>query len=131
MSLPENVMKDLVALHLAGESSAETSALAEEYLKKHPEWREPVRAADAKAVPSGEMAALRRVKEWLFLRSLFLGMGIFFAMLPLSVVGRNDKIVFLMWRDAPPGVTVASLSIAAASWVARYVMIRQLRRSGL
>jgi hypothetical protein len=132
MNLPESVMKDLVALHLAGEASAETSKLAEEYLGRHPELRGgAIGGAAVRLPPSGEMAALRRVKEWLFLRSLFLGMAIFFTMTPMIFVWRGGEVVFLMWRDAPLGLTLAAISIALASWVARYVMIRQLRGSGL
>jgi hypothetical protein len=132
-----DVMKDLMVVYLSGEASADTRALVEEYARSHPEYAALLRAASATgeletAPPAqdSEMRTLKMTRQFVFLRSLFLGMGIAFTFMPFTIVVRSGNIAFLLYRDVP-ALAVSFWSIAAASWVACYVMHREVRKAGL
>lgn len=136
MELAPSVMKDLMVVYLGGEASPETRTLVEEYARAHPDYADLLRkagAADLPATPppaSVEVSALRLTRQHIFLRSLFFGMGLAFTLIPFTFVFRNGTIAFLLYRDVP-GIGAAFWSIAAASWVAYYLMHREVRKAGL
>lgn len=131
----EDVMVDLGALVDAGEASAGSAKVVEEYRKAHPgvvgEMKERLAAGPPEAVRQDEeMAALRRTRQAIRLRSVFMAMGIAFTLLPLSVRGGAEGVRFVFFPHET-GVIAAFWSIAAASWVAMWVMGREVRRRGL
>lgn len=137
MSLPENVMRDLLALVESGEASAESQALVEEYAREHSEFARlrkdagAVRLGLAAApVPDKEMESLRRTKEMLRLKSILMGVGIFTTLAPFAFIFSNGRLVFFLLRDAP-GAAGASLSVAVAAWIGYYALGRSLRTTGL
>lgn len=135
MELPREVMDDLMVVYLSGEASPETRRLVEEYAAAHTGYASVLRAAaEPMAVPpprsDKEMETLKMTRQHIFLRSLFLASGILFTMLPFSFVFKNGAVTFLMYRDLP-GTGPAFWSVAAASWVACYVMHRAVRKAGL
>jgi hypothetical protein len=75
------------------------------------------------------MESLKRTKEMLRLKSVLLGMAIAFTLLPLAFAFSNGAITFLLVRDAP-GAATGLWSVAAASWVAYFVIGRRLRTTG-
>jgi hypothetical protein len=137
MKLTDDVMKDLLVVYLSGEASADTKALVEAYAREHPGFNDLIQAAGAETAPAAatpgkdvEMKSLQMVRQFVFLRSLFIGMGIAATLIPFTFVIRNGEMTFLMMRDVP-GIAPASWAIAAASWVACYVMHRAIRKAGL
>lgn len=132
-----DVMKDLMVVYLSGEASADTRAMVEEYARSHPGYAALLKSSSvelaveaAPALQDSEMRALKMTRQFVFLRSLFMGMGIAFTLMPLTIVFRHGQITFLLYRDVP-GLGAAFWSIAAASWVAYFVMRREVRKAGL
>jgi hypothetical protein len=139
MKLPREVMNDLLAVYLAGEASPETRALVEERARDDEDFAAALRVAARVEVrpaaerPSAdlEIRSLKMTREFVRLRSVFLGMAIFFSLLPLSFVYSTQAgFRWLVW-DTSAGLGYASLALAAASWVAWYSMNRQVKRAGL
>ena len=139
MNITDDVLNDLLTLYLAGEASADTRALIEERARREPAFAAKVEAARAvdvaAALPASppsslELTALKRTRQALFLRTLFWAMGLFFTLLPLTVYGDGDGAGFV-FLGRHPGLVWAFWGVAVASWVAYYVMQREVRRTGL
>ena len=132
-----DVLDDLAALMLAGEASAGTRRFLEAYAKDHPEFAarlaSPPRLDLGPPPAAGEdesLRTLRLVRQYSVLRSIFTGMGIAFTLIPFSFGSSPDGVRFL-FLNRHEGIVYASWSIAAASWVACWIMHRQLRKRGL
>jgi hypothetical protein len=139
MTLTEDVMNDLLTLYLAGEASADTRALVEDRARRDPGFAARLaaaRAVDLGAVlpggpaPDTELRALTRTRQAIFLRTLFFAAAVFFTLLPLSFRGGANGLEFL-FLGKQPGVVSAFWSVAAASWVACWLMHREMRKAGL
>ena len=155
MNVTDDVLNDLLTLYLAGEASADTRALIEERARREPAFAAKVRAARevdqaaARAIdlpglatpPSdGELRALKQTRHAIFLRTLFFAGGLVFTLLPLVFVkgvrilpgfhADGDSAEFLILGKYP-GLVWAFWSIATASWVACWVMNREVRKAGL
>jgi hypothetical protein len=136
MTLSREVMNDLLTLYLAGEASTETRRLVEEYARENPTFAKAMAGARTlelplkPAAPEKELKTLGRVRQFIFLRSLFVGMGIAFTLMPWTCVFRGGRFAFLMIRDEP-GLAYAAMSLAAASWTAWWVMNRAVGKAGL
>jgi hypothetical protein len=122
-------MRDLLPAYLAGEASADTKALVEEYRRQNPEFAADLNRAAAETLavpvtppPATELDALARTRRILRWRGALLGAAIFFSLLPFTFVfGRGIR--FWMLRDAPE-VAIASAVVALLCWLA-------WRRAGL
>lgn len=142
MTIPDDVRKDvledLAALYLAGEATAGTRRLLEDYARQHPEFNHRLRGATQWAAPQppapaaadAEAQALRRTREAIRLRTLFTAMGIAFTLLPLSFTFHGNQVKMLFFPEQT-GLIASFWSVAAASWVAMYVMTRAIGRRGL
>ncbi len=138
MSLPRELMNDLISVYLAGEASPATRRAVEEYASEHPDYAESLRAAASPDLPKPadgpppdlEISALRRTRRFVLLRSIFLASGVFFSLTPfLAHFGSNGWEWLLIGKE--PGLIWASASLGAASWVAWWMMQREVRRAGL
>jgi hypothetical protein len=136
MNLPEPVLRDLLTVVLSGESSPESRRIVDDYALEHPEFARLLQSNNALVdifppqSPDREMESLKRTKEMLRLKSILLGMALAFSLLPLSFVFRNGVVTFFLVRDAT-GAAIGLWSVAAASWVAYFVIARSLRTTGL
>ena len=139
MNVTDDVMNDLLTLYLAGEASADTRALIEDRARREPAFAARLAAARAvdlaAALPESpprdvELQALTRTRQTLFLRNLFWAGGVFFTLLPL-VFNVDSKGAEFLILGRYAGLMWAFWSIAAASWVAWYVIGRQVGRTGL
>ena len=87
MQVTREVVKDLLPVYLAGEASADTKRLVEEYLRQDPllrvEFESP---ALPDVAPPGELelAALEQTRKLLARRSWMLGPGLALSFLPLA-----------------------------------------------
>jgi hypothetical protein len=113
--------------------------LVEERAKEDEEFAAALHAAARMGIqpaadgPSAdlEIRSLKMTREFVRLRSVFLGMAIFFSLVPLSFVYSTQAgFRWLVWETSA-GLGYASLALAAASWVAWYSMNRQVKRAGL
>lgn len=139
MRLPEGVRNDLLTVYLAGEASPETRVLVEEWARDDQVFAAAMHAAaqvdikPAAATPSAdlEIRSLKMTRQFVRLRSILMAMAIFFSLLPFSFAfGSKNGFSWLVW-DASPGLGIASVSLAVASWVAWHVMNRRVKRAGL
>lgn len=137
-TLPREVMNDLMPVYLAGEASRATKQLVENYASEHPDFAAALRAAAELELPKLgqspspdlEIAALRKTRQFILLRSIFMGSGLLFTLTPfLFHVGPHGFEWLLAGRE--PGLVWASASLAAASWVAYWIMNREVRNAGL
>ena len=139
MKLHDDVMSDLLTVYLADDVSAETKTLVETHAAENSVFAERLAAAralslHAAAVPGppedAELKSLKHTRQVLFLRTMFLAWAVLFMLLPLLFTFDNGSVQFVIWGRYPALVS-SFWSLAAASWVAWYVMRRQVRQSGL
>lgn len=97
MNVTRDVVKDLLTPYLAGDASADTRRLVEQWLRSDPELSaevEQARRDDLPAVgappPGIEKTALERTRRFLNRRAVALGAAIYFSTLPLSVTFGSD-----------------------------------------
>jgi hypothetical protein len=138
--LPVEVMNDLLALYLAGEASQESRRLVESYAATHPQYQRALAGAKDLNLPAPHIQAhgsdtdlhtLRRIREQLVLRTVFLAMAIATTLLPFTFTFHGTTIRMAFWNDGLEGIAYASIGVALASWTACFVMHRSLRRTGL
>ena len=136
MNITRDVVKDLVAVYLAGEASADTRALVEDWLRSDPELAAQVERARglelpivALPAPTVEKRAFDRTRRRLRGRAIVLGAAIYFSTLPLSVTFGSDGFHGLLLEDWLS--RAVALAVAAGLWIAYWRMSRPLDARGL
>jgi anti-sigma factor RsiW len=137
VNISRDVVKDLIAVYLAGDASADTRALVESYLKTDPELAKDVEAAGHATLglppthmPTAEKQALEATQQQLKVRTSTLVVAMIFTVLPLTFVFHGTTITFLLIRDAPV-IGLAWWATAAIMWIWHLMIRRRLRVSGL
>jgi len=141
MTIPEDsckdILEDLMALYAAGEASVGTKRLVEAYAREHPEIAERLKAAAGLGVPLPPVAVdpdvgvrtLKQTRQFITLRTLFSAMGIAFTLLPLTFTFDQNGVRLFLHDQT--GLVSSFWSVAAASWVATWMMHREIRRTGI
>jgi hypothetical protein len=136
MNITRDVVRDLVAVCLAGEASADTRALVEDWLRSDPELAAQVdraRGLDLPVVaapePTAEKRAFDRTRRLLRGRSVVLGTAIYFSTLPLTVTFGSNGFHGLLLDDWP--ARIPALAVAAGMWAIYWRMSRRLGAPGL
>lgn len=140
--ITRDVIQDLLPLYAAGEASADTRALVQDFLAKHPEMRamaESARTAEMPSLPRPEEGlqalewrSLDRTRRLLGRKTWLAALSLFFSILPMTFAydfGRG-RVVFLTARDQP-AMAAFSFVLALFGWVAFLELCRQLSASGL
>ena len=136
MKVTREIVKDLLTVYLAGEASADTRALVEEWLKSDPDLasqaeraqRSDLPRVDA-PLPTAEKRALDRTRRHLRVRGVLLGAAIYFSTLPLAVTFNSGGFRGLLLDDwLARGV---ALAVAIALWLIYWRTSRRLAVSGL
>jgi hypothetical protein len=140
MTISNDVMNDLLTLYLAGEASADSKALVEEYARGNEAFAARLTSASALSMPGpppgaglppdDDLRALRRTREFIRLRTVFTAGGVLFTLMPLVFTFGADGAEFLI-LGRHPGLVWSFWSLAAASWSACFVMHRQIRLTGV
>ena len=139
MEITRDVVRDLLTVYLAGEASADTRRLVEEYLQTDPGLAADVARARREPLdwpvtpappPSAEKQALDATRQLLKSRTSTLVIACLFTVLPLSFVFEGSRITFVVLRDAP-AVAFAWWGTAAVMWAAHFWIRRRVRVSGL
>lgn len=132
MKITHDVIKDLLTVYLAGEATADTRALIEDWLRTDPELARQVsqaRKADLPMVPAPaptlEKRALDRTRRQLRWRAILLGTAIYVSTLPLSVTFSSAGFRGLLIEDWPERLVV--VAVAAALWVVYWRVSRRVR----
>ena len=136
MDITRDVVKDLVTVYLAGEASADTRALVEDWLRSDPNLASQVERARglelpavAAPTPTVEKRAFDRTRRRLRGRAVVLGAAIYFTTLPLTVTFGSDGFHGLLLEDWT--ARIPALVVAAALWVVYWRMSRRLGAPGL
>jgi hypothetical protein len=136
MKVTRDVVKDLLAVYAAGEASADTRALVEEWLRSDPELaRQAARAGsvtlpDVPALaPTVEKQALDRTRRHLRWRTVLLGLAAYVSTLPFSVTFGSRGYEGLLINDWPERIVLVSLG--AVLWIVYWRVARRARLSGL
>jgi anti-sigma factor RsiW len=137
MKITRNVINDLLPAYLAGDASADTRALLEEYLRSDPTMAADVRAqAEKSAVLLGslgatparddEVATFEKIRRYNSHRNQFMAFGLAFALMPFAFGVSNGAISWLMLRDNPKQAALFLIA-SAYCWISRYVIGRRGR----
>ena len=135
-TITRDVVKDLLTVYLAGEASADTRALVEEWLRDDPELRRELEAARredlplvAAPQPSVETRAVAKTRRHFRMRAIVLGAAIYFTTLPLTVYSNSSGFQGLLIHDwLGRGVALAT---AALFWCLYFSLSRRMRGAGL
>ena len=138
MTLPRDVILDLLPLYLSGDASDTTRALVDEYLRGDPELAARVRAGTTFGIatdsavappPSLEMRALHGTRRRLAAMRWSFGVACFFSAVSLGVDVRHDasgtSAALLLLRY--PTLMAFPLAVAIACWVL-YLWLRRRAR---
>ena len=137
MTLPRDVILDLLPLYLADEVSPATRALIEEYLKQDPELALRVREQRGGLVrpettgppPEVELRSLRRTRRMLTWQRWLFGLGMSATLLSLSTEVRFHKgrlvEAHLLMRDLPIPIGLL-LAFGLACLIGYFVIRRRL-----
>jgi hypothetical protein len=135
MNVTRNVVNDLLTVYLAGEAHADTTALVDEWLRSDPGLARRVEQARniplpevAVPPPTVEKRALDRTRRRWRLRSIVLGMAIYFSTLPLTVTFNRSGFHGLLIQDWPQRIVV--MVIAAALWGTYVALSRRWHAGG-
>ncbi|MBV6449896.1 MAG: hypothetical protein MHPDNHAH_00609 [Anaerolineales bacterium] len=136
MKITRDVVTDLLPVYLAGEASADTRALVEEFLDQDPAFakliaeQEPLQAPPSTQLSKEtEMKTLEMTKNLLAKRSWYMGFAIFFTVLPLSIRG-DEQGIYWMWAGDPM-IPITSIAVAVLMWFLYARTNRKLNGSGL
>lgn len=138
MKLTRDVVRDLMTVVYAGEASADSRRLVEEFLAGDPELAREAAAMGAAfalpatppPAPTAEKVTLDATRQLLKLRSSTFAVALFFTLLPFSIVVQNSRVTFLLIRDAPV-VGIVWWATAALMWTWHWRVRRRARVTGL
>jgi anti-sigma factor RsiW len=136
MNINRDGVKDLLAVYLAGEASADTRALVEDWLKTDRELARQVEHARRSSLPpvsppapTSEKRALDRTRRRLRLRIVLLGVAVYVTTLPVSVTFNRSGFSGLLIDNWPERIVVTTLALVL--WGFYWHMSRQMRVAGL
>src|SRR5262245_7015380 len=110
MTVTQDVVRDLVPVYLAGDASADTRRLVEQFAARDPAIAREIEGARESTgrlpatpplAPTAEKAALDTTRQLLKTRTSTLVVAILFTLLPLSFVFQGGRVTFFVLRDAP------------------------------
>jgi anti-sigma factor RsiW len=135
MKITRDVINDLLPAYLAGDASADTRALLEDYLRNDPVLAADVRAQAEKSTallrslgaapaPDQEVATFDKIRRYNSYRNQFFAFGLAFALMPFAFGVSNGSISWWMLRDNPKQAALF-LVASAYCWISRYVLGRR------
>jgi len=139
MKITRDVIHDLLPAYLAGEASADSVALVDQFLLDDPELaREvaplranPLPATSVELRPDREKETLNMTKRLLRSRGILMGLAIFFTLSPFSFRFDNGRITWQFLLNAPPLATALVWMAALGCWGGFLYVRRRLQGTGL
>jgi hypothetical protein len=134
MKLTDDVISDLWPVYDAGEASADTRALVEDYLAQNPGLSARLRAGlklpgmEAQMTPDGEILALKKTRDLVLGRGWLRGVRLFASV--MTVFAMTRIVQDTTWT-VPPTRFVAEAAMAAVAWGLYVTVLMQQRRKAL
>lgn len=128
MNITKDIISDLIPLYVANECSADTRALIEEYLRRHPEEAVELRRIMSTPVPGAvppaknleEMESLLKARRIVRRRSWVLAFAVFFSLAPLSFL-HTDGHIYWFLRESPAAAGIYG-TLGGISWIAYFIL---------
>jgi len=134
LNITRDVVADLWPIYEAGEASADTRALVDEFLAGDPAFAQTLRTAPALgsatvAVPvETKLAALKRTSDLVRGNSWLRGLRLF--ALVFTIFACSRIISDTSW-DVSPRIFIVDATIAVVSWALYCVLLNRYRRRSL
>lgn len=128
MNVTRDVILDLLPLYFAGQVSADTKALVDEYLRNDPDFARMSQRFDAllkerNADGSGpaasaetERRALERTRALLRNRNQTIGLAVAYSLAPFIFWFRDGRIEWVLWQHRPT-VALTFAATGAICWI--------------
>ena len=135
MTVTRDVILDLLPIYFAGQVSADTKALVDEFLRTDPDFARMSQRFETLLKDHGaprdrdvtERKAFERTRMLLKVRNQTIGVAIAYSLLPFAFLVRNGQVEWIMMRDRPT-VAITFALTAVACWVAAYIINRRAQR---
>lgn len=141
MNITRDVINDLLPVYLAGDASADTRALVEDFLERDPALAADVRAhaeksaalltsigPAASALADHEVVTLEKIRRHNRDRYTFLAFGVSFLLMPFAFGFGNGHIEWVMIRDNPKQALIF-LAASVYCWISFLILTRRQRTS--
>ena len=134
LNVTRDVVADLWPVYEAGEATADTRALVDEFLANDPAFAQTVRAAPAVPAPAvtvppeAKLAALKRTRDLVRGNAWLRGLRLFALVITVFAISRILKDT--TWTTSPR-VFIADATLATISWTAYGVLVDRYRRRSL
>jgi anti-sigma factor RsiW len=136
MKITRNVIQDLLPAYVAGEVSADTRTLVEEWLRTDPDLSLQAEASRGMRLPvtppprpTIEKQALDRTRRHLRWQMVLLGTAIYVSSLPLTVTFNRSGFSGLLIDNWPERIVV--IGIAIVLWISWWRLRRTTKVAGL
>lgn len=137
MKITRDVINDLLPLYLAGEVSADSRLLVDEFLREHPDVARVVREQAVRAAsalnemvpgppPDLEKQTFERTRRFNRYRTRLLAFCILWTLMPFTLLFEGGQVRWIMVRDNPRQAVFFWIA-ALVCWGAYYLMGRRLR----
>lgn len=133
MTVTKDVIRDLMPLYAAGEASADTRRLVEEFLRAHPGENfdgDPLHLPDVAPPGRLEMDSLDHTRKLYEQRSIALGAAFAVTYAVFSFRFNNDGLQFVLYRDLPAAAWIL-LAAGLPVWVLFLSLHRRWAQTGL
>jgi len=135
MTVTRDVVLDLLPLYFAGQVSADTRKLVDEFLETDPDFARMSQRFDAVLKERGgipdaaasERRAFERTRMLLRYRNQTIGVATAFSLMPFAFGFHNGHIEWFLLRDKPT-IAIAWAVTGIICWVAAYVIGRRAAR---
>lgn len=134
LRLPDDVIKDLITLHQAGEASPGTVQLIEQYLREHPELSAQMRSPLAIPAPAAAskdecLRAMRSTQRLIVWRLGVLGFALTTMLVPFTFWFDSSGIHPVFFDNSK--FMIIAEGVSAMAWGVFVYLSERLRRAGL
>jgi hypothetical protein len=133
MTVTRDVVLDLLPLYFAGEVSADTRTLVEEFLRTDPDFARMsqrfdtlLKQHDRPDPDPVERRAFERTRMLVRYRNQCIGVAIGFSLFPFAFTVGRDGVKWMLMREQPV-IAIAWGLTGLACWIAAYVIGRRAR----
>jgi hypothetical protein len=135
MTVTRDVILDLLPLYFAGQVSADTKTLVDEFLVSDPDFARMSQRFDKVLKEQGgvpepaaaERRAFERTRMLLRYRNQTIGLAVAFSLMPFAFGFHGGQVDWILLRDKPT-IAIAWLLTGVACWIAAYVIGRRAHR---